>query len=259
MSIQSLSLSAALSAARRAVIVVRSLRDVQTLPPDDGGHDVSGQLSAVAGFHLRRGIVRSARIAIDTLDLTAVYTVTFPNGTTTPTATYDAGGAGAADAADVLDGIAAAIEALSGADDVATASHNTDATRVDVAWKARVATGITVAATGTGVLTCEADPESATAILYSRMPENVARSAVEADNPAIRQAASAWEVVYLGASPLALSLTDGMGWRDALDVGGFAGFAWLAEDVAGHANDGGSVTLTAPAAYIARSVNEDGA
>lgn len=262
--LQQESIAAAVSASRRAVVVVSSMADLSAIPPTGGGHATDRELSGIGGFHLRRGITRTARISMGTLDLTATYTITLDDGTTPQAASHDAAAAGDATAGDVLAGIAAAIAGTSGTNAIAAAAYDADAAEVLITWRARVATGISAAATGTGVLAVDADPESATAILYSRLPATVARTNDTDADAAIVEAATAWEVVYLGASPLILSLADGLGWRDGMDVGGFAGFAWLAEDVAGHAQDGaaaGSVTPTyrAPAAYFARSTTAEGA
>lgn len=251
------SILAALSAARLAVTLRVALISSIVAAARGGGYDTGSQLSAIAGYQLRRGIFRTARLTVDTLDLTATYTITLPLGATIPSAAYDANAGGAADLADVLAGIVAAVEG--DAPSTAVVAVVADATGIDVTWRARVATGITTAATGTGDLACEATPETATALLYSRLPTTIAGTSDEAANLAISEAAGAWESVWLGAAPLALALTDGQGWRESIDAGGYAGFAWITEALGGHADDGGTVTLKDPAAYVARSTDAAGA
>lgn len=102
---------------------------------------------------------RTARLTLDVVDLTAVYTVTIDGNAVA----YDAGAGGAANAEDIIQGIAAAIVASGPASAIVTASaededdDSTDET-VLLVGVAEADYTLDIAATGTGELAAVADP-----------------------------------------------------------------------------------------------------
>ena len=132
------------------------------IPSGSAGLALQSRVLTHVAVDLRANISgRTARIAVGALDLTATYTVTIDG----VACAYDAGGGGAATLADVLAGIAAAITTSASALVVATV----DSTEEEVQIRSLASTGVAVTAftaTGTGALTCEAEPASADVEIY---------------------------------------------------------------------------------------------
>jgi hypothetical protein len=171
---------------------------------------------------------RTARVTIGTLDLTADYVIEI-NGNAV---TYDAGVAGPADATEVLEGIAAAINADVTVGPLVTAEAvDTDEDAVIdtvvIRGDAEADYSIDFSTTGTAVLEVSADAKTASARIFQK-------AGGSGDRP------DGWRLVR-GANAIAI---DRYGFAERLETGGIDRFYVELYDVDG-GGDGASVTHTA--------------
>jgi hypothetical protein len=169
---------------------------------------------------------RTARLTITTADLTANYVVTIDG----VAVTYDAAAGGAANAEDIIQGIAAAIVASGPASAIVTASavddddDSTDDT-VLLVGAAEADYTLDIAATGTGELAAVADPMSGALRAWIK-----GRSA---------NAPAAWLLAYDAEYTITRR-----GFVERFDVGGLERLYVELYDLAG-TGDGGDVTYAA--------------
>jgi hypothetical protein len=183
---------------------------------------------------------RTAALTVVTPDLTATYTVKIGSHV----ATYDAGSAGAGSAADIIDGIAAAMAAVAGMADVVGATpvsltppagHDT----VIVRGEAPGDYGIEFTATGTAVVACIADPVSVRCRFWGKMGFRFGST------PPVQ-----WV-----ADPELLDL-DFSGLMRRVESGGIARLFVQIFARKGHHADGANVILRTPIAYIGPCLSE---
>lgn len=172
---------------------------------------------------------RTARVTVTTLDLTATYTVTVDG----VACAYNAGGAGAADLGDVLDGIAAAINAAAVSDIV---EAEVDDETVVVTGLGGDHWSVAIAATGTGVLACETDYALGRAQVWLL--------------PAGASPSTTWRAPRDG-----LMDVETTGLSERLDTAGFDRVYVELLDLAG-LGDGATVTFADPVVRLGPCINE---
>ena len=182
---------------------------------------------------------RTARLYLDTAHLTSTYTITLSGND----AVYDADAAGAADAEDVLEGIAQAITNESGTGMLVTAEaldedgdDVLDVVRIQGIDEADFA--LDFAAVGGGVLAATADPASVSARLYLTAR---GRGTIPAG----------WRVPAGGD----LGEVTWRGYDERVDTAGHGRAYVELYDVTGHADDGAGVSLV-PSVWIGPAVGE---
>lgn len=213
--------------------------DFTGLPEDDNdGVYLSGALRTLCVVRLRQYLhFRRSQVTITTLDLTSVYRITIDGNNTN----YDAGGAGAATLQDVLDGIAAAINANGSVNTIVLAeTGDLDADGVDdcVGIRGLTDANYTVAFTvvsGSAVMAVAADPRTATLRIYGQLkgPSNTRPPG--------------WTLIAD-----AIVSVDRYGWSEMLNTAGYDRLYLELADVAG-AGDGGTVTYLG-SVYVGPSV-----
>jgi hypothetical protein len=173
---------------------------------------------------------REANVTIATLDLTATYTITIDGNA----AAYDAAAAGAADAADVIQGISDAINAAPAVSAIVTSiaqdlDGDGDVDNVRIRGDAEADYSITVAATGSGDLDCEADASSCELRLFATMRGSKYDSSHE--DPS----ATGWRLINA-----ATYTVDYRGIVERIVVAGLNRLYVEVDSVAGHASDSGA-------------------
>jgi hypothetical protein len=210
-----------------------------SLPTD--GVVLQGAVKALAHVQLRDNpAYRSAIVSVSTLVLTSTYTVTI-NGTSVA---YDANAGGAVDLEDVVDGIAAAINANVTAAAVVTASSyaasGTGARdRVKIVGDSAEDWSISVTAGGGAGLECVADLTGALVQTWW-----VPGARAGSMPPAIW---SATEEAYVA---------DRRGYLERLDCAGLDRMYLQVYDKAGHPRDGAMVTYRSPVISIGPCLSE---
>lgn len=106
---------------------------------------------------------RTDVLTVATLDLTATYTVTIDGNAVA----YDANADGAADLADVLAGIAAALTADGTVGPLMTAVVDADETQITIQSTSEDGYTLAISATGTGVLAAASEPATCTMRLWA--------------------------------------------------------------------------------------------
>lgn len=219
-------------------------------PPDvgGGGYTVTGALTAYLRVALREcPFYRTCYYVVTTADLTAEYDVEIDG----VTVTYDAATETPADLAELLAGIAAAINADGSLSDfTATVANYAGGSANDSVRIVRAAATDALddyafdgSADGTAVVALYADAVSGTLRVYDR-PDVAPSSGFVATGSALYRRAVGWLARPFEGGNLSRSL-DGRGYaRNNLDVAGCAA-VWPAVDVSGHPDDGGSVTVLA--------------
>lgn len=208
-------------------------------PPTGTGAGVALQQSIRGLLHiaLREQVHRrTARLRISTLDLAATYKVAI-NGTEV---SYNAGGSGAANESDVLNGIVAALSGNAPISAVAVASVvSTPAPHVLFRGVGPADYGIGGSSTGTGVVEIAADLTRATARLYWSMD---ARAQIVPPVPWV-------------ASP-ELHEIDRHGLIRRLETAGLKKLHVHLFDRGGHVLDGATVLYTSPPIWVGPGLNE---
>jgi hypothetical protein len=186
---------------------------------------------------------RTALITVDTLDLTATYGV----GIDGTTASYNAGGAGAVDLEDVVEGIAAALNGNGTIAALVTATAiDTDdddvPDAVQIVGDSDDNYAVTaLSASGTGDLACEADACSAIAYVYFAARARLGSTAPEG---------WAWDQ---GAIDI-----DHRGCTTVRRTGGFDRMHVHVDEVEGAFDDASAITYRDPTVSIGPCLSEDG-
>lgn len=258
-SLQATALQNAVLAACFPVELAQAAIDPQVMPPrSSGGYDVSTSLTCSVTFALREYAPgRTARIVVDTVDLTCTYTIDLVDTARgiSESVAYDATAGAPADLAALLIQWIAAIEGDVAVDALISAEVNEDGDGLIITWKSPVATGFDLTQSSSAVLTVTLDYEQATVGIY-------AIEQVRTSDAGVLVAAANWQPYVYQGEPLVLALVDGTGWRaTALPCPSFTAMYVYspAGSLAGHADDGttGSGVTFAyrdPVAYVAAGV-----
>lgn len=259
-SLQTQALANAVLAACNPVELAQALIDpTDLLPRASGGYDVTGALAAQASINLREhGPGRTARIVMDTTDLTCTYTITLTDTARgiSESVAYNATTGAPANLAALLTQWIAAIEADVAVDALITAEVNETDDGLILTWRSPIATGFALAQSSSAVLTVTLDYEEAVAYVFCRAAVNV----ILDDPTAASEAATAWQPYAYQGEALALQLANGIGWRQpVLPCAGLSALGFALTDLAGHADDGASgsgvtIDYRPPVAYVAKGV-----
>ena len=260
-SMQSDALKAAILAGCSPTELAQALIDPTIRPPrSSGGYSILGARACALTYALREyGPGRTARVVIDTVDLTCTYTIRLldvARGVDESVA-YDATSEAPADEAELITQWIAAIEADAAVAALIDVTANADNDGLLITWKSPIATGFILTQSSAAALTVTLDYEQAVVGVYVT---HDLRSSVAG---ALTVAAEWQPYVYQG-EPLVLALTDGTGWRaTALPCASLSAMYVYspASSLAGHADDpaagtasGVTTAYRAPVAYVAPGV-----